>query len=183
MLFRSLSQVFEYGQGYVALSRVRRLTGLYILGWNEQTFQVHPEILSKDKEFRLDSDMVQNLYSKVSFSELQKRQDDFIKACDGKLKSVFSEKLDTYTETLLLWNEGETVSEIAKMRKFTEGTILSHIEKLVLKGKIKQADLSRILTPSLKNSLPKIHAVFNELNTDKLHQSLKNLTEDILMKN
>ncbi len=163
-----LSQVFEYGQGYVALSRVRRLTGLYILGWNEQTFQVHPEILLKDKEFRQDSSIVEEMNSKISFSELQKKQDDFIKSCDVKPKSSFSEKFDTYTETLLLWNEGKNISQIAEMRKFTEGTILSHIEKLILKGKIKQADLSRILTPSLKNSLPKIHAVFNELNTDKL---------------
>ena len=163
-----LSQVFEYGQGYVALSRVRRLSGLYILGWNEQTFQVHPEILEKDKEFRIDSKNVENIFSEISQLELKKRQDDFIKACDGKPRFSFSEKLDTYTETLLLWNEGKTALQIAKMRKFTEGTILSHIEKLVLKDKIKQADLSRILTPSLKNSFPKIHSAFRELDTDKL---------------
>lgn len=79
-----------------------------------------------------------------------------------------SRKLDTYTETLLLWNEGKDVKQISELRKFTEGTILSHIEKLVLKDKIKRTDLSRILTQSLKNSLPKIHTVFRELNTDKL---------------
>ncbi|PJE63262.1 AAA family ATPase [Candidatus Roizmanbacteria bacterium CG10_big_fil_rev_8_21_14_0_10_39_6] len=163
-----LSQVFEFGQGYVALSRVRRLSGLYILGWNEQTFRVHPEILLKDKEFRIDSKNVENIFSEISQLELKKKQNDFIKACDGKPKSSFSEKLYTYTETLLLWNEGKTILQIAEMRKFTEGTILSHIEKLVLKDKIKRADLSRILTPSLKNSLPKIHATFLELNTDKL---------------
>ena len=39
-----LRQVFEYGQGYVALSRVRRLTGLYLLGYNQRTFEVHPEV-------------------------------------------------------------------------------------------------------------------------------------------
>jgi len=48
-----LSDVFEFGQGYVALSRVRRLSGLYMLGWNERAFRVHPEILAKDKVFRL----------------------------------------------------------------------------------------------------------------------------------
>jgi len=163
-----LSQVFEYGQGYVALSRVRRLSGLYILGWNEQTFQVHPEILEKDKEFRIDSKNVENIFSEISQLELKKRQDDFIRACDGKPKSAFAEKLDTYTETLLLWNEGKNAKQISELRKFTEGTILSHIEKLILKEKINRSDLSRILTPSLKNSLPKIQTVFRELNTDKL---------------
>ena len=47
-----LSQVFEFGQGYVALSRVRRLSGLHLLGWNERAFQVHPEVLAKDEMFR-----------------------------------------------------------------------------------------------------------------------------------
>ena len=37
-----LSSTFEYGQGYVALSRVRRLEGLYLLGWNDRAFSVHP---------------------------------------------------------------------------------------------------------------------------------------------
>ncbi len=51
-----LSSVFEFGQGYVALSRVRRLSGLHLLGWNERTFQVHPDVLIKDAEFRAQSD-------------------------------------------------------------------------------------------------------------------------------
>ncbi|MEK9185054.1 MAG: helicase C-terminal domain-containing protein, partial [Patescibacteria group bacterium] len=51
-----LSSVFEFGQGYVALSRVRRLSGLHLLGWNEQTFRVHPDVLIKDAEFRAQSE-------------------------------------------------------------------------------------------------------------------------------
>ena len=47
-----LSKAFEYGQGYVALSRVKRLSGLYLLGWNSISFQVSPNVLEKDKEFR-----------------------------------------------------------------------------------------------------------------------------------
>lgn len=168
-----LSQVFEYGQGYVALSRVRRLSGLHILGWNEQTFKVHPEILVKDRKFRIDSINIETIFSKISTLELKKKQDNFIKACDGKPKSTFSEKPDTYTETLLLWNEGKNVRQISELRKFTESTILSHIEKLVLKGKINRVDLSRILTPSLVNSLSKIHSAFRELNTNRLSPVFK----------
>ena len=47
-----LSSVFEFGQGYVALSRIRRLSGLYLLGWNTRAFEVHPEVLAKDGAFR-----------------------------------------------------------------------------------------------------------------------------------
>ena len=54
-----LSSVFEFGQGYVALSRVRRFSGLYLLGWNERAFQVHPEIIIKDKDFRMASENIQ----------------------------------------------------------------------------------------------------------------------------
>jgi ATP-dependent exoDNAse (exonuclease V) alpha subunit len=47
-----LSQSFAYGQGYVALSRVRSLTGLYLLGLNRRALKVHPEILEQDRKFR-----------------------------------------------------------------------------------------------------------------------------------
>lgn len=46
-----LSNSFEYGQGYVALSRVRSLSGLFLEGFNEKALQMHPEIVEKDKEF------------------------------------------------------------------------------------------------------------------------------------
>ncbi len=43
-----LSQVFEFGQGYVALSRVRRLSGLHLLGLNNRALEVHPQIQDFD---------------------------------------------------------------------------------------------------------------------------------------
>ncbi len=46
-----LGKSFEYGQGYVALSRVRSLAGLFLEGLNEQALMMHPEIVEKDKEF------------------------------------------------------------------------------------------------------------------------------------
>lgn len=47
-----LSGAFEYGQGYVALSRVRSLTGLYIEGLNAKALQMHPRVVEQDKIFR-----------------------------------------------------------------------------------------------------------------------------------
>lgn len=39
-----LSRCFEYGMGYVALSRLRSLSGLHLLGINEKAYEVHPEV-------------------------------------------------------------------------------------------------------------------------------------------
>ena len=175
-----LSGVFEYGQGYVALSRVRNLSGIFLLGWNERAFLVHPDILVKDEEFRAESKKVEEVFSKISADDLEKRQNDFLYACGGSLvradfcaKNLGPAKTkkknpETINETLFLWNEEKTVSEIASSRGLKEVTILNHLEKLAAKGKIGRAELSRLLTPSLSRALPKIHAVFRELETEKL---------------
>jgi ATP-dependent exoDNAse (exonuclease V) alpha subunit len=46
-----LSKAFETGMGYVALSRIRTLNGLRLVGLNETAFKVHPEILLQDRMF------------------------------------------------------------------------------------------------------------------------------------
>lgn len=163
-----LSDVFEFGQGYVALSRVRRLSGLYILGWNKRTFQVNPAILTKDEAFRLASSHTETMLSKISTAEIQKNHNNFILVSGGKLKPSSIGKPDTYSETLMLWNEGKTILQIAKVRRLKEHTIFDHIEKLVLAGKINHTDLPRLLTVSLARSLHIIHTAFRELNTDRL---------------
>jgi ATP-dependent DNA helicase PIF1 len=78
-----LSDVFEFGQGYVALSRVRRLSGLHLLGWNEQAFQVHPEVLQKDTDFRINSEATELAFGNISKEELAIMHKNFIKACSG----------------------------------------------------------------------------------------------------
>jgi ATP-dependent exoDNAse (exonuclease V) alpha subunit len=47
-----LSRAFEYGQGYVALSRVRSLDGLYLLGWSEDALRMHPTVLHAERPLR-----------------------------------------------------------------------------------------------------------------------------------
>lgn len=47
-----LSKCFEVGQGYVAISRVRSLSKLWLQGMNDKVFDMHPKIVEQDKIFR-----------------------------------------------------------------------------------------------------------------------------------
>lgn len=47
-----LSNAFECGMGYVALSRVRRLNSVKLIGINQMALRVNQQIVEKDKEFK-----------------------------------------------------------------------------------------------------------------------------------
>jgi len=79
-----LSDVFEYGQGYVALSRVRRLSGVHLIGWNQRAFQVHPDVIEKEKEFHIASNMAEKEYKELSPKIIAQRHEFFIKMCIEK---------------------------------------------------------------------------------------------------
>lgn len=78
-----LSQAFEYGQGYVALSRVRSLEGLHLLGLNARALEVHPEALEQDAEFREQSDSAANVFTAMPRKELLELHTRFLKASGG----------------------------------------------------------------------------------------------------
>jgi ATP-dependent DNA helicase PIF1 len=79
-----LSRTFEFGQGYVALSRVRSLAGVHLLGVSEQAFRVSPEILEQDILFREQSAVAHAEYEQLADKDLLKRQKDFVKLCGGQ---------------------------------------------------------------------------------------------------
>ena len=83
-----LSDVFEFGQGYVALSRVRRLSGIYLLGINNQALKVHPQILEQDNVFRNESAQAQKTFDKLSADELKKMHKNFVLALGGEWKGA-----------------------------------------------------------------------------------------------
>lgn len=50
-----LSKSFVPGMGYVALSRVRTLSGMKLVGLNEMSLRINPEVLEMDKLFQKES--------------------------------------------------------------------------------------------------------------------------------
>ena len=79
-----LSQAFEYGQGYVALSRVRTLGGLYLSGFNERSLQVHPAIQKQDARFRGASVAAREAFAGMPAVELAGLHTKFVAAIGGK---------------------------------------------------------------------------------------------------
>ena len=136
-----LSQAFEYGQGYVALSRVRQLSGLYLLGLNERALEVHPEVLAKDVHFRSESEKTREAFRTMNQEELLSAHTNFIRVCGGNIavRSVIShqsQNVSTYDITRTLALQNMSLEEIAKERNVTTGTIISHLEKLVAEKRI-----------------------------------------------
>ncbi|NCN25232.1 AAA family ATPase [Candidatus Falkowbacteria bacterium CG10_big_fil_rev_8_21_14_0_10_37_14] len=172
-----LASVFEYGQGYVALSRVRRLSGLHLLGWNKRAFEVHPDIVEQDVFFKTSSADDLSAFVKMPRADLDNLQSRFLQMCGGrpgagalKQKSTSLKKPtgDTYRQTLALWRESKDLKAIVKARGLSENTIITHLEKLGQKGKIKPGDMLKLCSSELLRALPEIHQAFRDLQTDKL---------------
>jgi hypothetical protein len=102
-----LSQAFEYGQGYVALSRVRSLSGLYLSGFNRRALEVHPVILERDAQFKNSSATATDTFAAMQATELAALQKQFLTAIGGKEPSEVKKERA----------EGEGLSRIEKMRQ------------------------------------------------------------------
>ena len=87
-----LSQAFEYGQGYVALSRVRTLAGLSLAGLNERALQVHPEVAKRDRDFKLRSASARKVFEEMPEKEHDALKHNFVVACGGRELGVSVEK-------------------------------------------------------------------------------------------
>ncbi len=112
-----LRRVFEFGQGYVALSRVRRFSGLYLLGYNAQSLRVHPEVATQDALFRDQSDKESVSLELMSGKELADSHAGFIEACGGKKTKSAKEESITGKSTGEKTREETAVSAMEKIRE------------------------------------------------------------------
>jgi ATP-dependent DNA helicase PIF1 len=153
-----LSRAFEFGQGYVALSRLRSLSGLHLLGLNERALHVHPRAVEKDAEFRAASKTARGAASGDA-SSLAGRQAAFLESSKARPTSTQPKQQrssaypkayevaalrETHAKAYAPWTEaeesdlkrrhceGETVDTIAASLGRKPGAIRSRLKKLAL---------------------------------------------------
>ncbi len=133
-----LSKTFTYGMGYVALSRVRTLNGIRLVGLSENSLNVDPNVLELDEKLQIESEENEEMFGKLSSAEQEKMERDFILRSEGFIKAGVAKKLKEksstieITKSLLL--KKMTFAEIAKERGLGLSTILDHVEKLIARG-------------------------------------------------
>ena len=137
-----LSKSFVPGQGYVALSRLRTLAGMYLRGMNEMAFAIHPEVFKLDVHLRKESEKWEKVIARFTPAELKTMHDEFVVKSGGtideaeiaknktKEKEGIPERVPTHEKTRALVVEGLALAEIAARRGMTVGTIIAHFEKL-----------------------------------------------------
>jgi hypothetical protein len=148
-----LSKAFVYGQGYVALSRVRSLAGLKVNGMHPNALQVDPRVVRADQGFHTESENAETAFSDLGEEEIEKMHERFVVALGGRVPTgdvvarqpaELTKKQNTFDQTHELLREGKTISQIMRVRNLTESTVWSHIEKLQEEGKITAEDLSQL---------------------------------------
>lgn len=178
-----LSRAFVPGQGYVALSRLRQLSGLYLRGLNDMALTMHPQALKTDAHLLAESAKWEKVLVRFDDEEMIGMHKNFLSKVGGttdekeieknkeKIAEPVKERVSTYEKTKNFITESFSVSEIAKARGMTEGTVISHLEKLKEKDpaidlssyKPKEKDFKIIADAFKKTKETKLTPVFSAL--------------------
>ncbi len=76
-----ISKAFERGMGYVALSRVKTLDGLKLMGFNETALEVNPKVVDLETDLLRQSEETRKYVKKFSVFRKKRLQKDFIQRC------------------------------------------------------------------------------------------------------
>lgn len=138
----NLSHTFEKGQGYVAISRLKALNGLKLLGINQQALELDSLAIKADRRFQELSDEAENHFELIDLIPQHKA---FIRHCGGTLNETEIQRNEkkiaknagktnyataTLDETRALFEEGYEIQDIAVERGLTPATIINHLAKL-----------------------------------------------------
>jgi hypothetical protein len=130
-----LSKSFERGMGYVALSRVRTLEGLRILGLNKNALEVREDVSIYDEDLKEMSDKDRQWLYELTDAEVKNKQEEFFKKVappEGtKIDKKKKRRISPMDETKNMLSQGMGIKEILEHKGIKIGTLLDHIEKIV----------------------------------------------------
>ncbi|MFZ2523127.1 MAG: AAA family ATPase [Minisyncoccia bacterium] len=177
-----LSKSFVKGMGYVALSRVRSLSGMKLLGFNEMSLLVDDEILEMDEKFKEESEKSSRKLKEMTSEDILEKQENWLKKIEPEEKVKIrkkekeknkEEKLSTDELTKTFLENEIPLKDIAEARGVKQETIVSHIEILkekkicpditYLKRELKRSELEEILEAFEKTEATTLSAVYNYL--------------------
>jgi len=176
-----LSKTFEVGQGYVALSRIKNIDGLRLMGLNDRALSVDPLILHIDDRIKAASQKASDEISAVTKDKLEKVFETYILSIGGTTDNSIIEKQEaflksekkvvgknatpTHMQTKELIDTSKTILEMAISRGMSTATIINHLS--VLKEENPDIDLQKFMPDentlsSVKVALDKITQRGNE---------------------
>jgi ATP-dependent exoDNAse (exonuclease V) alpha subunit len=141
-----LSRAFVEGMGYVALSRVRNLDGLYLIGINRMALKISPDALAIDETLRAGSSQAAKRFAHLRDKAKEREELDKAKKDKKKPTGNWSEKLaamrETYPNAFKPWTEkddsllqemflmGNPVKKICSEMGRHHGSIRARLRKL-----------------------------------------------------
>jgi lambda repressor-like predicted transcriptional regulator len=190
-----LGDAFEPGMGYVALSRVRSLSGLKLMNLNEMALRVHPKILQQDQVFKDNSaEFVTHLHtlSKEEIAQCQKHVlTERFGSCAAKKTGTTNTKARKKNSTpaqiviLNMLKKGLSIEMMAKERDVSMDTILRHIEQLkeskqidyagisYLKNTISQTEFDQIFVELKKSENGKLKPIYDRFEGQYAYTDLR----------
>lgn len=132
-----LGKSFGYGMGYVALSRVRSLSGIKLLDFNEMALRIDPEISKLDNKLIRMSESLAGEFKKTNSFAVDRRENKAYGVEDIRKKYADAYAPWTAESDKKLLNEyklGLSTSELSKIFKRQRGAIRSRLKKLNANG-------------------------------------------------
>ena len=176
-----LSKAFVYGQGYVALSRVRSFDGLKVLGMHPNALQVDPKVVHQDEKFHKESESAEDAFIAMEDAEVLEMHERFVVAHGGKVPAEDEvgvvksnhqkvQAQSTYAVTKGLLLEGRSIRDMASVRDVTDATIWSHVEKLANDKEVELKDIKHLEPNEIdwEEALAEMSEAMNDVGTEKL---------------
>ncbi|RRS32618.1 MAG: hypothetical protein P794_00730 [Epsilonproteobacteria bacterium (ex Lamellibrachia satsuma)] len=152
-----LSKTFETGQGYVALSRIRNIEGLRLMGLNPMALRVDPLILHVDGRIKTASQKAAKRIESLSPEQLKKEFEQHISHLGGIVskEKIAEERKNikegkpshsayvtpTHIKTKHLIAKSDTLMKLAQNRGMSKSTIVNHLQRI--KEEEPETDLSK----------------------------------------